>query len=402
LKDHRTSNRAFWRSWLPTPARRALLVSGAASLGSLGCAGPTTPLGTVWSLNPKQINTDREEALKEAAAAPELKGAVPTQRAPALARPAAPRIWFTPEHQVLHGPRQVRLMLEDPLGVSDNPRIKVTYNGLDVTQAFLNQSRLARDPAGLRMEIQIPTLRLSSDEEHQIEASFRARSGSRVRSRYAPPVCRAFDDHSVRSTEPFTPPAEILDAIARISRQSGISPAFTAGLVAQESSFNPRTVSWAKAIGLTQVTTLAETEISDLYSNWPRHPAIPKLPAPVVKAMVLSGQVNDRNEWRLDTELSVRGGLAYVKLLSDRWKSPDNLVKLRRILKKGEDLDALVTRVVLASYNSGYTRVAAAIDQAGVDWMSSPELTEARRYVNRIFSFCVFFSEGEGGNETST
>jgi soluble lytic murein transglycosylase-like protein len=51
------------------------------------------------------------------------------------------------------------------------------------------------------------------------------------------------------------------------------------------------------------------------------------------------------------------------------------------------------TKLLLASYNSGYARVLTALRTYGKNWITSPELHEARRYVNRISSYCDYFSQ---------
>jgi soluble lytic murein transglycosylase-like protein len=166
-------------------------------------------------------------------------------------------------------------------------------------------------------------------------------------------------------------------------------------LIAQESSFNPRTVSWAKAMGLTQVTPIAEDEVSSQipdYDSWPKYKGgTGRLPASVIKMMVLSGRINDKNDWKLDRELSIRGGLAYLSFLQKLWSTPAMMARF-------DDIER--TKLVLASYNSGRVRVLSAVHRYGKAWLRAPQLREARLYVNRIFSFCDSFSQEQKQDPT--
>src|SRR5262249_52501374 len=134
-------------------------------------------------------------------------------------------------------------------------------------------------------------------------------------------------------------------------------------------------------------------------AGWPRYPGINELPSLWVKALVMSGKANDSNEWRLDSERSIRGGMAYMKLLIDRWSSQENMSHIQSLY---EDPQIEQTKLVLASYNSGYTRVYTAFHRYGAQWITAPDLKEARRYVNRIFSLCDRFSELEAYHENET
>jgi hypothetical protein len=381
-----------------------------------GCAGPTTPLGAVWALQPQKKTVVQFESTDE----PRADAVLPFSSFPAspssvpqpsrglaglrdallqMGLPSQPSIHFDPPHQILHGTRTLKVIIDDPRGFADARSgkgageydFKVRYHGHDVTRSFLLQARMTESRQGQRLVIEVPSVRLSARLEHLIEVGYRNRAGHTTIARYQPPVCRAFDSQKLRTTEEFRPGDAMLEAIQNVSLQTGFNPAFTAALIAQESAFNPRSVSLARALGLTQVTPIAETEITHQFTSWPRYPGLNQMPAPLLKLLVMSGKVNAENEWRLNPERSIRGGLAFAQILADRWLDSDSYSKI----SWDTDVEAARTRLILASYNSGYARVTQAISRYGNAWLTAPELREARSYVNRIFSLCDSFERTE-------
>ncbi len=345
---------------------------GLASYLFAGCAGPSTPLGAPWATNSSEVRNG------------------PLALLASIFRTRGSEIRFTPARQNLHSGAPLTVNIHDPNGVRSNYRVVVRHNGLDVTQSFLRQARVTVSANDIK--IHLPVLRLPADNEHLIEVVYSGSNDLNAYARYQAPICHAFEKKTILRTDGFSPDKQLVSQIVRISQLKGFNPAFTAGLIAQESGFNPRTVSWAKAIGLTQVTSVAENEVVDEYSEWPRYPGLNDLPAFFVKALVFSGHVNRHNEWRVDSEMSIYGGLTFAQSLNDRWSAPENMTKIRATF---EDPDIALTRLVLASYNSGYARVASALARYGANWLAAPELKEARKYVNRISSYCDHFSETE-------
>lgn len=299
------------------------------------------------------------------------------------------KIDFKPTRQVLHGPKPLVVRIQDPNGIPENPRLQVRYDGMDVTKTFMEQARRLSMSGEREMFIRIPVVRLSPHTDHRIEVRYYDSKGKPSWAYYKAPVCRAFDFKHVSHTDDFKPDNSLLSIIESLSEKSDINPALMTALIAQESSFNPRTVSWAKAMGLTQMTPIAEDEVADQiddYDQWPHYKKIGRLPASVIKMMVLSGRINEKNDWKLDRELSIRGGLAYLTFLEKLWSTP-------AMKSRFDDIER--TKLVLASYNSGRVRVLSALHHYGKNWLKAPELREARRYVNRIFSFCDFFSQDQ-------
>jgi soluble lytic murein transglycosylase-like protein len=191
----------------------------------------------------------------------------------------------------------------------------------------------------------------------------------------------------------------ILKTIEKLAGEHKINPSFLAGLIAQESAFDHRAISWARAIGLTQITKLAEQEVSKFYSHWPRYDGLDSLSLPILKTMIITGQINAHNEWRLNPQMSIRGGLTYLTLLSNYWRRPENFA---RIVAQFKDPEEGFSQVILASYNSGFTRVGSALDRKGQNWIKENELKEARKYVSRILSYCYHFSHQGGDDADAT
>jgi hypothetical protein len=358
------------------------------------CAGPATPLGGVWGIEVSQVAPTFGEELAEAATVTDESG--------------GPKIRFNPPRQVLHAPKPMTLVIEDPHGTPNVSSLRIRYNGLDVTRSFLRQARV-KSRGAHKLVVQIPRMSLPPTSDHAIEVRYVSGKGTplamSVLARYEAPVCSIFDSHRVLSTDNFEPEQRLIHSIERISEQNGFSPAFSTALIAQESSFNPKTVSSAGAMGLTQVTPVAEEDLQELIAHWPRYPGVDRLPSPLVRFLVMSGDINERNEWRLQPERSIRGGLTYLRVLAEKWSMPENMARIRAIIgdnpKKIEEekIEIMQTKLILASYNSGFARVQSSLLKNGRNWLKSSELKEARRYVNSIFSYCDSFSQPEVDNE---
>ncbi|MBC7691504.1 MAG: lytic transglycosylase domain-containing protein [Methylotenera sp.] len=363
-----------------------------------GCAGPSTPLGAIWKLGPDlagqaELDADASERAEKDMDFEDLKTAF------APRDPEDPQVNLHPRHQVLHAARALRISIDDRQ--PEWGALTVKYDGFDVTDAFMNQAKVSHDvrkPG--RWNLEVSDIRLSPNQlEHRIQVAYRSPSGRTATRSLAPPVCRERLPLSILRTEDFKPSKSLVRVIESISGKTGFNPSFSAALIAQESGFHSRRVSWARAIGLTQVTPLAESELLNRYPKWPQFPELNEIPVGQVKLLVLSGHVHSGNEWRLNPELSILGGLTYLQILEERWSKPENEALIRSIFRNP---NRARTQLLLASYNSGYNRVLSALQRNGKGWMNSPELKEARKYVNRIISFCDHFSDKEDDDEIQT
>lgn len=358
------------------------------------CAGPTTPFGAKTSLYLKAAIE------KKGPAEPSADDVAHGVRAPAgivqrtqnllLGSGAKPEIKFTPDRQVLHGRTEFTITVTDSLGVAANPDLTILYNGHDMTARFLSQAKTETAAGGTKLKLRFPNLRILPDRDNKIEVVYRhSKYDPYVFARYQPPVCDVFEEKQVMRTGTFKLSSDLLKTIHKMSTEHRINPAFLAGLIAQESAFNHRAVSWAKAIGLTQITGGAEQEVTKFYAHWPRYEGMDQISAPIVKAMILSGQINSKNEWRLNPQMSIRGGLTYLTLLSNYWRRPENFSKISAQFKNPEEG---FSQIILASYNSGFVRVGNALERSGGNWIREDALREARKYVYRVMSYCYHFS----------
>lgn len=339
-----------------------------------GCAGPMSPFGAIngWQ---SRASMQQEEALK-----------------PWSGRDT--RVRFLPAHQVLHGPTPFAIVIEDPQGVPHHPQLTLSYNGMDITSAFMAQAeRVPLDPDQRRVHYRIPHLRILAARENRVLATYRRVPDERpIISRYMPPTCSAFESgRSLASVPDFDPPRLMVQMINQQALSRNLNPHYVAGLIAQESGFDPQAVSRSRAVGLTQVTPLGEAEVIK-GKEWPRYPGLDEMPIPMLRMHILNGRINAQNEWRLNPALSIRGGIEYLAYLSEYWSRPDKRVLIEKNLG---DSDLAFSEVMLASYNSGAYRVSGALEARGKEYLQADELNEARKYVRRVVSYCDYFAHRE-------
>lgn len=331
-----------------------------------GCAGPISPFGgvEVWS-------GDGQTFVFKTAPVPSTEFS------------------FVPKRQVLHKQIDLTLKLKSKNNKVAQPNIKVTYNSKDVTSTFLKSASLQRQP-GEKVQYIFNNLRLKPDRHHDIDVYWR-NNDSDVYSRisYLPPVCPLSDEFSIVTTKPFRPRYEVMQAIRKIATEQQINPSLLAGLIAQESGFNPTRVSYAKAVGLTQITPIAEEEIKKLRPEWPSDPRVKELNFLEINSLISSKSLNRTLDWRLDPKYAVEGGALYLNYLISYWNSSENKILMN------QNPNIAFTDVVLASYNSGPSRVKNKIKSDGEDWLNNSELKEAFKYVNNVVSYCYHFSETE-------
>jgi hypothetical protein len=382
------------------------------------CAGPTTPLGAIWSLTPEAakqkkilMNALQARAFDDTASKTRPETPPPpaptetAQRVAQLSIPATPpprnrdpsspkprpHISFWPKRQNLHARTPLRISITDPTTDSlQGYRLIVRYNGADVTSTFLMRATVEQDYGERSLLIENPSIRLSPSTDHEIEVFYLSPSGRVAYAAYENPRCYAFRPRAVHRLGEFDSDTKIISSISNISSKGGLSPSFFTALVAQESAFNTKVVSWSHALGLTQITSSAEADFIDKYSNWPRYKGVNDLSVPILKAMITAGVLNPETEWRLDPEKSIQGGVDYAILLAERWSTPERLAKIKATFA---DPEKAHTELVLASYHSGYARVLSAFEHLGKHWMYSPDLREARKYVHKVESYCDYFSE---------
>lgn len=357
------------------------------------CAGPATPFGAIDTLYPEPMVREGLHAPDSGNLMTRVRDESPqwVEEAVGLMAQNQAEISFFPPRQNLHDLTPISIRIRTPEPVSEDFILRFSYNTLDITDKVMERAELARGSDGRTLEIFFPDLRLPSDRFHAIEISFAPSAHSRIySSRYEPPSCHLHEMTDILKTGRFDPPRAYLDWIEGFARDADLNPSLLAGLIAQESGFDREAVSWAKAIGLTQVTQLAEEQVLQMHPDWPRNALIPDQPAPIVRALIEAGEISRENEWRLNPEYSIRGGVTFLQYLVDYWTAASRLEGLNQPL---DENGTEFVRVLLASYNSGAARVKYAIKLRGWDWLSHESLGEARRYVNRVMSYCYHFSD---------
>lgn len=339
------------------------------TIGCAGCAGPSTPFG---ALNWPSFLGGQEKA----------DGSSPGYR-----------IRFFPERQVLHGSTDLELIIEDADGVVENPKVQVSYNGKDVTSSFLGSAtRTFSDTTKRKLKLSVKNFRLPLLKDHDIQATYwPTKRPHAIHVNFDPPECSAFTWNGRLTKVPgFEVEENLISSIETQSAGQRYNPFMIAGLIAQESSFNPKAVSRSRALGLTQVTPVGESEIIDSYSDWPRYPGISDMGFWSLRSALAKGEINHQNEWRLDPDLSIRGGVEYLKYLNGYWSRPDKAAYIEKYFQGSEYKRS---EIILASYNSGAARVSQALDADGENFLKNSELGEARKYVRKITSYCDYFSQ---------
>lgn len=307
---------------------------------------------------------------------------------------------FFPARQVVHRPFAPRLEIYDPH--PDKPgtqKFKIFFNKLDVTRHILPRVKILQNPQTGTLTLRFPELQLPDDSSNTIAVAYQNQRGQTAWARLQPPSCLVSELSPILTVESHNADEPLLNLIVKHARLNHVNPALFVALVAQESGFNPRAVSWAKAVGLTQVTPVAEVEIVQEFPHFPRYPGLNSSSVPWIKTLIAIGRANERNEWRLHRERSVVGGVRYFRQLSKYWASPRNLARIQKHFPN--DAERTHAELVLASYNGGFVRVSSALSRRGKRWLDAPELGEARRYVRRIESLCYHFSQIDEGSPRS-
>ncbi|GAB4020652.1 MAG: hypothetical protein Fur0010_23420 [Bdellovibrio sp.] len=348
--------------------------------GLFSCAGPMTPFGSIGLFDSSQ-EQNRIPASDNSLLLPsEMKS-------------SQAEIKFLPSRQKFHDKQNLTVVITDPDMILPISRIRVLYNDRDVTNSFLSRATIKLTENNQTMKISFDFLRLPAHKNHHITIKYQRDHFTRpLWNQFLPPYCHVQEDLSLGDIKRFNVDREIKNLITEETKLFKYNPNFLAGLIAQESGFDNRAVSRARAMGLTQITPLAAKEIDEVSGAWPQYPGVETMPLWRLKQLINEGEINHENEWRLDHRRSIVGGLTYLKYVESYWHDQKNLLEqvLPQYQNFWEDL-------VLASYNSEPTRVKGALLDMGSYFLDHKDLNEARKYVNNVKSYCYEFShQGEG------
>ncbi len=336
-----------------------------------GCAGPMTPFGAMDVFNisffKAEVNSRRGPASEEV------------------------KIQFAPQRQLLHDQTEFSITITDAQGILSEHDFHLTYNGIDVTRKFLAGAQVSYlDREHHQLKFTTRHLRLLPGRDNKVIATYKHSPPSvEIAMEYQKPECLAFSSKKpLHKVGEFQTAESVIALINRLSVEKSLNPNYVAGLIAEESAFDSRAVSSSRAIGLTQVTTLSEAEILKNFPDLPRYEGIASTPLPLLRLKVIQGEINSSNEWRLNPELSIRGGVNYISSIAGYWNRQDKQEKLQFAVGTSEKN---LSELILASYNFGPARVSQAIERSGRDWLADDEIQGAKAYVGKIVSFCDQF-----------
>ncbi len=338
------------------------------------CVGPTSPFGAIDQV--KQIKDEKQSGDREISS-----------------QGRHFEILFHPSRQVLHDKSDFSVELKSRFPLTDNITLQILYNNIDVTQAFLSSTSLHRSEDQRTRIYVLENFRLKTLDPNKIEVLVTKGKDKVLRSKnLVAPECSLFQKKQLANLGAFRAPAEFKDLIEKVAGHYNSNPSLLAGIVAQESGFDPYAVSWAKAIGLTQITPLAEEEVIDNLGDLPRYPGINSLSYLTLKTKIHMGEITPGQEWRLDPEKSLQGGMAYISYLQDYW----NIAENKNLIESLEgDFETNLTELILASYNSGAARVKRAVKQLKNNWKEHEKLGEAAYYVKKVSSYCYHYTESK-------
>jgi hypothetical protein len=294
-----------------------------------------------------------------------------------------------PKRQILHSKSDLVVEIQDTQDIPSLANVRVYFNSFDVTSTFMANIEVKNRVKEKILEIEFKDVRLKLLDENNIRIGY-AKNNSLYASQFQAPTCDFFETKPINNIQGFRPPSEYILWLTEIAKSKKFNPNLLTGIVAQESAFNPNAVSWAKAIGLTQITHLAQEQLHVDQKSWPQSREISSLSYMDLKQKISTGELNHQNEWRLDPKTSIQGGAEYIQYLYKYWSLEENQVWLKKL--SGEP-NVVLSQVILASYNSGPARVKNAIISENNEWLKKAELKEASKYIRKVFSYCYHFSE---------
>lgn len=347
------------------------------------CAGPMSPFGAK-TLPPMVASSALIEASEQLTQAPGRSIA----SVPAAGEGASIEFW--PNYRMHHASQNLSVTIYDPLGVTVGHELKFLYGDEDVTALWQRYAHKEFKDDGKTLTLTMAKIRFLAGLDKRFVVAYRQNHNSAYTiAKLQRPICPLYELAGIRNPEAFAKSRHIIGAIERESIKEGINPNLLAGLVAQESGYNPRAVSIARAIGLTQVTDAASEHVRHKIENAVSFRGIEQMSYPEIMMRIYSGEINASNEWRLNPKQSIVGGLHYLNFLREYWKSENSARQLAEVFKEHIPWED----IILASYNSGPYRVKTSLQSHGKNWIYHPKLKEARKYISKVRSYCHSFSQ---------
>lgn len=331
---------------------------------SLSCAGPMNPFGSSISINKSyQLSQVDNQLIK---------------------------IKTYPEYQITHSPYELQIHIRDEMGIPKNFQYEIFYNNQKLNNWWKTEKVSIDVQDHKDLFIKFDYINLIPDKNNDIKiAYYRKPNQLSAVYEFQAPTCSLNERLELKNLERYSKTSINLQLIEEFASSYGVNPSLFAALIAQESSFNPKAISLAKAIGLTQVTNLASQEITATKSHWITDQRVSKLSYFELKTKILLGQISASDDWRLEPSKSIEGGAIYINKIIEYWSKP----KHKKILQETFSKDVPITKIVLASYNSGSYRVKKSIQKNKKNWMEDKTLSEAKKYIKNIISYCYSFSQ---------
>lgn len=364
------------------------------------CAGPMDPFGAtpIFESTMKGLQLQSSSEATLAVAPTKFQG-----RSPASASTAS--IEFYPPRKIWHRSFDLSVTVRDEMGIDENSKVNFFYDGEDVTNRIVSYARSHYSNDSKQVRFTIPAFRLLPQQDRALVVTYTKLdpmgNDQFFGKVYEEPSCPIRNLQTLTTEtnlKGFQASDRLINHIRILSTFNQMNPALVAGLIAQESSFDPHAVSSAKALGLTQITAPAETHIlEDLgarAATWPRYPGLREMNPLRIRALIALGRINATNEWRLADERSIQGGISYLKYIQQYWSSFTPLVDRSLASLATEDKQDEMVNLILASYNSGPYRVRKNLDQHGTKWLEAKNLAEAKKYVHNVKSYCYDFARG--------
>lgn len=340
---------------------------------TIGCAGPMTPFGSI------EIN----DLISSAHSKVHYPSSISNSK-----KAKVQKITISPSRLNLHEDKKLIIKIhgEKEQALSQT---RFFYNGFDITKKVLELATIRQEKQTLIYTIK--DMVFLAKDDHSFSVSYSKNSfDTPYIKHYLYPICPLTGSDDVFASSTNKSRNSTLNKIINISKNYKINPNLLAGLVAQESSFNPKAISYAKAIGLTQVTSLAEEHIINKYKQWPRYPNIKIMSYLKTKSLISLGKINKNNEWRLNPEMSIIGGMEYLKYLNTYWSKDKHKSLIEKTYRNYNN--EILSDIILASYNSGAFRVKTQIKKKGQKWKNGKNLKEAKKYIRKVKSYCYQFS----------
>ncbi len=334
------------------------------------CAGPTSPFGA--SITPQ----DKEDKVK------------PTNLFRKMAQADDVTIQSIPKHKIYHQNFDLSFIIKNKSGLREPFQYNILYNG-EIVFRWLKSEDIVFNKERTQAKVIFRNLSLLPGLRNEISFLYYDKDNhAPIYYDLGEPECSYKDLERLTHLSPFNQKSYLIKEINEIAKNKTLNPVLLASLVAQESSFNPKAVSIARAVGLTQVTPIADHDIRMIDPTFQSYPGSNKLSYLDLKYKIFRGVINEKNDWRLNEKKSLEGGAIYLGHLVNFWKNEYNNEFLTKNLKAHKTTD-----IILASYNSGASRVKRNIEKHKEEWIWSSELGEARKYVNNIKSYCHQFNK---------